>query len=112
MGMSATISITELRQRLFQLADRVVETGEPLVIERRGVRLKLVREDAAGPKGSRMAKLVPRKQSVVIGPPLDPHESPAEWGGELGSPGLVARVAGPASGTPPKPARPPRRRRP
>ena len=64
--MSTKISLTELRQRLFQLADHVADTGEPLVIVRNGVRLKLVREDA----------------SVVVGPPLDPRESPAEWSGE------------------------------
>ena len=28
--MNPTISLTELRQRLFQLADQVAETGEPL----------------------------------------------------------------------------------
>src|SRR5581483_3098235 len=74
-----TFSLTELRQQLFQLADRVVETGEPLVIVRRGVRLRLVREDAAEPAG-RLAKL--KKQQAVVGPPLDPHESPAQWSGE------------------------------
>ena len=78
--MTATISLTELRQRLFELADRVADTGEPLVIVRNGVRLRLVREDAAARRPGRLAKLVER--SVVIGPPLDPHESPAEWSGE------------------------------
>lgn len=77
--MSATISITELRQRLFQLADHVAETGEPLVIERRGVRLRLVRENTPEEQGGRLARLKPRKQPVVVGPPLDPHESPAQW---------------------------------
>jgi len=78
--MNPTISLTELRQRLFQLADHVADTGEPLVIVRNGVRLKLVREDAAAGRPGRLARLV--KRSVVIGPPLDPHESPAEWSGE------------------------------
>jgi hypothetical protein len=77
--MDLTITLTELRQRLFQLADHVVETGEPLVIVRNGVRLKLLREDAAERPG-RLARLV--KRSVVIGAPLDPHESPAEWAGD------------------------------
>ena len=76
--MQPTVSLTELRQRLFELADRVVESGEPVVIVRNGVRLRLIREDAAvaEPKG-RLARLVER--DIVIGPPLDPHESPAEW---------------------------------
>ncbi len=80
--MNASISLTELRQRLFELADRVVESGEPLVIVRNGVRLRLVREEpAAAKKSGRLARLVER--DIVIGPPLDPHESPSEWSGEL-----------------------------
>jgi len=78
--MDTKISLTELRQRLFQLADHVADTGEPLVIMRNGVRLKLVREDAKAEGPGRLARLV--KRSVVVGPPLDPHESPAEWSGE------------------------------
>lgn len=109
--MSASISITELRQRLFQLADQVVETGEPLVIERRGVRLQLIREGAVGAKGGRLSRLTPRKQSVVVGPPLDPHESPAEWSGELDPARPLSKVAEPLPGTGPKPAKSPRRRR-
>lgn len=74
-----SISLTELRQRLFQLADHVVDTGEPLVVTRRGVTLRLVREDVA-PVGGRLAGL--KKRQAVIGLPLDPHESPALWSGE------------------------------
>lgn len=92
--MTASISITELRQRLFQLADQVAATGEPLLIERRGVRLRLVREDAAVPKGGRLSRLV--RQDIVIGPPLDPHESPAEWSGELYPKGFYPQVAEPS----------------
>ena len=81
--MDDSISLTELRQRLFELADRVVESGEPLVIVRNGVRLQLVREQPAGGarKAGRLARLIER--DIVIGPPLDPHESPSEWSGEL-----------------------------
>lgn len=71
------ISLTELRQRLFELADQVVDTGEPLIVLRRGVRLRLVREDAAVAEGGRLARLMP--QSVVIGAPLLPDESPSAW---------------------------------
>lgn len=78
--MGIKISLTELRQRLFQLADHVADTGEPLVIVRNGVQLRLVRDEAAREKTGRLARLV--RRSVVIGPPLDPHESPAEWSGE------------------------------
>jgi hypothetical protein len=80
--VNASISLTELRQRLFELADRVVESGEPLVIVRNGVRLRLIRDEpAAVEKAGRLARLVER--DIVIGPPLDPHESPSEWSGEL-----------------------------
>jgi hypothetical protein len=75
--MDTKVSLTELRQRLFQLADHVVETGEPLVIVRNGVRLRLVREDAIAEGPGRLARLI--KRDVVIGPPLDPQESPAQW---------------------------------
>ena len=79
--MNNAISLTELRQRLFQLADHVADTGEPLVIMRNGVRLHLTREDAIRKMPGRLARLV--KRSIVIGPPLDPHESPAEWSGDV-----------------------------
>lgn len=87
-----TITLTELRQQLFVLADRVIETGEPLVIERRGVRLRLARDDASENQVGRLAKLRPRAQSVVIGAPLDPHESPARWDGAA-----LPKVAEPAA---------------
>jgi len=71
-----SVSLTELRQQLFKLADQVVDTGVPLVIERRGVRLKLVRDDTPAASG-RLQLLKP--QSLVHGAPLRPDESPALW---------------------------------
>jgi hypothetical protein len=75
-GTRMTISLTELRQQLFKLADQVVDTGVPLLIERHGVRLRLVREDAQAPI-ARLRKLKP--QSLVQGAALAPDESPALW---------------------------------
>lgn len=72
----SAISLTELRQQLFKLADQVVDTGVPLLIERRGIRLRLVREDAQMPV-SRLGKL--KAQSLVQGAALAPDESPALW---------------------------------
>lgn len=89
--MSA-VTLTELRQNLFALADRVVETGEPLVIERRGVRLQLVRVSAPAVEG-RLARLEPR--DLVIGEPLRPDESPALWT-EATAPHRRAAEPGPA----------------
>jgi len=85
-----TISLTELRQRLFQLADHVADTGEPLVIVRNGVRLRLIREDALPQTAGRLSRLV--KRSIVVGAALDPHESPAEWSGELAKVAEAAAV--------------------
>lgn len=72
----SAISLTELRQQLFKLADQVVDTGVPLLIERRGIRLRLVREDAQTP-APRLGKL--KAQSLVQGVALAPDESPALW---------------------------------
>lgn len=72
----STISLTELRQQLFKLADQVIDTGVPLLIERRGIRLRLVREDVQMPV-SRLGKL--KTQSLVQGAALAPDESPALW---------------------------------
>jgi hypothetical protein len=102
--MSA-ISLTELRQQLFKLADQVVDSGVPLLIERRGVRLKLVREDALIPL-SRLGRL--KTQSLVQGIALAPDESPAQWG-EL----ALAKVAdaAPAYDAAPEAAKAPARER-
>lgn len=94
---AVSVSLTELRQQLFKLADQVVDTGVPLVIERRGVRLKLVRDDAQA-AGGRLQKLKP--QLLVQGGPLKPDESPALWS-EL----PAARVAEAAPAYAAKPAR-------
>jgi antitoxin (DNA-binding transcriptional repressor) of toxin-antitoxin stability system len=52
------LSITALRQKLFQVADEVLESGVPVAIERRGRTLLLVAEDAGKP---RLAALKRRK---------------------------------------------------
>jgi hypothetical protein len=104
-------SLTEVRQNLFQLADQVVDTGVPVEIERRGVRLRLVRVDAPE-SGGRLARL--KRRPLVAGPALRPDESPAEWlGGGLAA---VAEDSAPAYPATPsvsrKPARKARRKQP
>lgn len=96
------LTLTELRQQLFKLADQVIDTGVPLLIERRGVRLKLVREDAPAQR-SRLQQLKP--QSLVQGAPLAPEESPAVWS-ELPPARVAEDTARYAAGTKAKPARP------
>ena len=91
------VSLTHLRQNLFALADEVARTGEALLIERRGVRLKLVREDPVEVQSGRLQRL--RDQQLTIGPALDPAESPAVWNSD-GLPRTVLYAAEP----PPEPA--------
>ena len=73
------ISLSDMRTRLFKLADQVVATGEPLLIERKGVRLRLIRDDSPPIVRSRLAKLTERV--AVLGAPLSRQESPARWSG-------------------------------
>jgi hypothetical protein len=73
------ISLSDMRTRLFKLADHVVATGEPLFIERKGVRLRLIRDDSLPIVRARLAQLTERV--AVIGAPLSPEESPALWSG-------------------------------
>lgn len=40
------LTLTALRKNLFQVADKVLATGEPVIIERHGRRLALVAESA------------------------------------------------------------------
>lgn len=60
------ITASSLRADLYRLLDRVLETGEPLVIERKGRRLRVVPD--APP--SRLARL-PRRPEVIQGDPAD-----------------------------------------
>lgn len=41
------LTLTTLRKNLFQLADQVLATGEPVIIERHGRRLALIAEPVA-----------------------------------------------------------------
>jgi hypothetical protein len=40
-----TITLTALRQQLFRMVDKVIETGIPIEIERHGHRLKIVLDE-------------------------------------------------------------------
>lgn len=58
-----TVTLTTLRQNIFQLADQVLETGEPVLIERNGRHLLLVPEK---PKLD-LSKL-PRRNAIIGDP--------------------------------------------
>ena len=52
-----TLTASRLRSDVYRLLDRVLETGEPLTVERKGKRLLIVRAPGGG---GRLAHLVPR----------------------------------------------------
>jgi hypothetical protein len=57
------VSVTTLRQNLFRLVDKVIETGRPLVIKRKGKSLILAPETTA----SKLSRL--RKRRLIKGKP-------------------------------------------
>ena len=59
------ISLTALRQHLFKIVDKVIQTGIPVEIERRGHRLKIVLDDPP----RKLANL--RPHNAIVGDPDD-----------------------------------------
>ena len=55
-----------LRANLYRLLDRVIETGEPLEVERRGERLRIVSVETS----SKLDRLKPNPD-LIIGDPED-----------------------------------------
>ena len=69
------VTASELRQNIYKLLDRVLESGEPLEIERNGRRLRVVPLDAP-PKLDRLAE----HPGYIVG---DPEELVhVDWSGE------------------------------
>ncbi len=70
----ATITASRLRQDIYRILDRVLETGRPVVIERRGKILRIVPYETPG----KLANLAPR--AYLEG---DPEEIVhLDWSGE------------------------------
>jgi antitoxin (DNA-binding transcriptional repressor) of toxin-antitoxin stability system len=61
-----TISASELRQNIYRLLDHVAETGEPLEIERKGRRLRIVAVD----RGSKLSR-IKGDPDAIVGDPAD-----------------------------------------
>lgn len=61
-----SITVTALRANLYRLIDQVIETGEPLTIERNGQQVVIARS----PVESKLAQLVSRPD-FVKGDPAD-----------------------------------------
>jgi hypothetical protein len=59
------ISLTALRGKLFKIVDQVIQTGNPVVIERKGFRVKLVLEG----KKSKLNNL--ESHDCIVGNPDD-----------------------------------------
>ncbi len=52
-----SVTVSKLRQNIYQLLDQVIETGQPLEIERHGTKLRIVPSEPV----SRLARLPKRK---------------------------------------------------
>jgi prevent-host-death family protein len=65
--MSVT-TLTALRKNLFQLADQVLTTGEPVIVERHGRRLALIADPAptdSPPKKLRSLDNLPKRNAIA-----------------------------------------------
>lgn len=78
MGVTAT----QLRQDIYQLLDKVIETGEPVEIIRNGKKLKIVLDEAELPKEefSRLARMKHRPGFLLCDPDEIVHiDWMSEW---------------------------------
>lgn len=65
VDMTAPITPSQLRQDIYRLMDQVLETGEPLEIERKGRRLRLVADE---PDRDRLSRIRP-VADLIVGDP-------------------------------------------
>lgn len=73
------LTLTELRKRLFRVADRVLATGAPVRI-RRGARLLTLSADSRRRTPSRLARL--KRRDVITGEAKDLWKvRPGRWRG-------------------------------
>ena len=69
-----TVTTSKLRQNIYQLLDRVIETGQPLEIERKGRKLRITSSEPV----SRLARLP--KRACIKGNPEELVSM--DWSGE------------------------------
>lgn len=75
-----SVTASHLRANIYKLLDQVLESGQPLEIERRGQKLRIVPVRPS----SKLEKLVPRPDAIVGDPDDLVHlDWSAEWSGEL-----------------------------
>lgn len=77
--MPEPVTPSQLRQDIYRLIDRVLETGEPLEIERKGRRLRLMPD----PPADRLDR-IHVNPAVIVGDPEDlvSLDWAAEWDAE------------------------------
>ncbi|MDN5789540.1 MAG: type II toxin-antitoxin system Phd/YefM family antitoxin [Micrococcales bacterium] len=74
--MGEPVTPSQLRQDIYRLIDHVLDTGEPLEINRKGRRLRLVLDE---PRPNRLAA-IHTNPGVIVG---DPEELVSlDWSGE------------------------------
>jgi prevent-host-death family protein len=73
--MAAPLSLTKVRANLYKIVDRVLETGKPVEIERRGKKVRIVAVSPA----SKLDNLV-KRPGTLVGDPEDVVH--VDWSGE------------------------------
>ncbi len=73
--MAAPLSLTKVRADLYKIVDRVLETGNPVEIERRGKKVRIVPVRPA----SKLDSLV-KRPGTLVGDPEDVVHM--DWSGE------------------------------
>ena len=63
------ITASKLRENIYSFLDDVLETGEPLVVQRKGQRLYIVKENLVAKSPPHTPKKA--KRSVMVGNPED-----------------------------------------
>lgn len=69
------MSASELRRNVYRVLDRVADTGQPVEIERRGRRLRIVPVEPA----TKLDRLIPRPRYLNVDPDDLVH---LDWSGE------------------------------
>jgi hypothetical protein len=72
------MKVTALRKRLYEVMDRVLETGEPAEVERKGKMLLIVRASLAQGGLARLKRLK-RRKSIIGNPATLPDVKVGEW---------------------------------
>lgn len=77
--LEETVSATRLRQNIYRLLDAVLESGQPLEVERNGRRLRIVPVE----EGSKIDRLVRRDAIVGDAEELVELDWSSEWQPDL-----------------------------